>query len=363
MPKILNKHFEVLIVGGGIIGMLTARSLFDEGFQVAIIEKDELGGKATWAAGGILSPLNPWHLNATAQSLVDEGKYTFSALAEELKQETSIDIELIQSGMLVLDRYEKHQALEWAKSTNEVVEILYDKDLLELEPNLSNAHREALYIPSIQQVRPPKLITALKKYLQLKNINVYENTAVEKILIETDKAIGIATTDHNFYADRIIICNGAWAKSLFPTENNIDIQPIRGQMLLYKPLEKILSHIILKEKSYLIPRQDGHILCGSTIEHVGFENEITEAARRSLQNTANELVPALSALAPLKQWSALRPGTKRDVPYICGHSSIGGLYLNSGHYRYGIIMGIASARVMTELITNSLNRSQIAAFS
>ncbi len=136
-----------------------------------------------------------------------------------------------------------------------------------------------------------------------------------------------------------------------------------SQMLLFQPPEKLLAHIILKEKSYLIPRQDGHILCGSTIEHVGLENKITQAARLSLQNIANELAPALSKLTPVKQWSALRPGTKRVVPYICEHPSICGLYLNSGHYRYGIIMGIASARVMTELITNSLNRSQIAMFT
>ncbi len=363
MPNKINKHFDVLIVGGGIIGMLTARKLLDEQCKVALIEQDVLGGKATWAAGGILSPLNPWQLSATAQPLVDEGRYTFPALADELKQETAIDIELLQSGMLVLDTHQKHQALEWAKNSNQVIETISDNDLREFEPNLSNTLNEALYVPSIQQVRPPRLIAALKIYLQQNNISIYENTDVEKILTESNQAVGITTKNYTFHSKKIIICNGAWANDLFPSTSNIDIHPIRGQMLLYQPPKRLLTRIIIKEKSYLIPRQDGHILCGSTIEDVGFKNEITQAARLSLQNIANELAPLLSKNTPVRQWSALRPGTGRAVPYICEHPNIIGLYLNSGHYRYGIIMGIASARIMAELVTNTLNKSQIKEFS
>ena len=362
MAKILSKQFDVLIVGGGVIGMLTALKLHDKDLRIALIEKDQLGGKATWASGGILSPLNPWHVNQDAQTLIDEGRASFSALADELKQETDIDIELLSSGMLVLDTEEKKQAAEWAKNKNEVVDTLSNNELLELEPSLSNKIRGALFIPSIQQVRPPRLIAALKKYLQLKNIAVYEKIAVENIIIENNKSVGLTTNNHRFHADKIIICNGAWAKNLFPMDE-VEIQPVRGQMLLFRPAEKILNRIILKQKSYLIPRQDGHLLCGSTIEHVGFENEITQAARHSLHTAANQLVPALSSLSPIKQWSALRPGTKRVAPYICEHPTISGLYLNSGHYRYGIIMSIASARIMSGLITNSLNQSQITSFA
>jgi glycine oxidase len=366
MTKKLSKHFDMLIVGGGIIGMLTALKLHDQSFNVALIEKDQLGGKATWAAGGILSPLNPWNLDKDAQSLVDEGRISFSAFADELKQETMIDIELFSSGMLVLDTDEKQLALEWAKNNNEVVDVLSNKDLRELEPCISNEIREALHIPSIQQVRPPRLIAALKKFLQLKNISVYENFPVEKIIVENNKSVGISTNNIRFHADKTIICNGAWAKNLFPEDNsidNIEIQPVRGQMLLFRPPEKIVNRILLKQKSYLIPRQDGHLLCGSTIEHVGFDNDITREARHSLQNIANQLVPTLSSLSPIKQWSALRPGTNRVAPYICEHPTIGGLYLNSGHYRYGIIMSIASARIMSGLVTNSVNQSQIAPFT
>lgn len=367
MANNLENNFDVLIVGGGIIGMLTARSLQGEGLCVAIIDRGKLGGAASWAAGGILSSLNPWQQNAASQSLINVGRQDFPALADELKQETAIDPELIQSGLLVLDIDEKQKALNWAKRCNEVIKVLTAQALLEREENISTKFKAALYLPNINQVRPPKLIAALQQSLLQRKVKIYENTDVEKFIMVQNTVKGVATRNKKLFADKIIICSGAWTKSLLQEgasiDPEIDIEPVRGQMLLYKLPKKILSHIILKEKSYVIPRQDGHILCGSTIEHVGFENEVTQEARQSLQTIAHELVPSLKKHEPIKQWSALRPGTQRDIPYICKHPMIEGLYLNSGHYRYGIVMSIASARIMTALIGNSQNTSQIAAFT
>lgn len=363
MQNSFSKQFDVIIVGGGIIGMLTARSLQTEGLKVAILDKGRLGGEASWAAGGILSPLNPWQASTAAQSLLDEGRQKFSALAAELKNETDIDTELIQSGMLVLDVAEQQSALAWAESKNEPVDIFTQKALFAKEPNLSTDFAQALLFPNIQQVRPPNLIAAVRQSLLNRNIRVYESTPVKELLIEEDKITGVVTQNGKLHANKVIVCSGAWTNSLLQKPENIDVEPVRGQMLLYKLPEKIISHIILKDKTYVIPRQDGHILSGSTIEHVGFNNQVTQDARQSLQDIAQQLVPQLRNHEPIKQWSALRPGTQRDVPYICKHPNIAGLYLNSGHYRYGIIMSIASARIMTELITDSTNRSQITSFS
>ena len=363
MSNKLANIFDVLIIGGGIIGMLTARHLQSEGYKVAIIEKSTLGSEATLAAGGILSALHPWQQSLAAQSLIVEGRQKFAALAEDLKQETNIDPEYIQSGILVLNVNEKQQAQTWAKKNNETVEILSQQSLLEHEANISPDFEEALYLPNISQIRPPKLIDALQQSLQQRKIKIFENTTVKEIRTETNKVTGVITQNENLYAEKIILCSGAWTKNFFQEDYSIDIQPIRGQMLLYKSPKNILSHIVLKDRSYMIPRQDGHILCGSTVEHAGFKNETTQAARQTLQNIAHELVPLIAKLKPIKQWSGLRPGTQREVPYICKHPKIKGLYINSGHYRYGIIMSIASARIMTELISNSLNTSQIAAFA
>ncbi|MGH1537215.1 MAG: glycine oxidase ThiO [Gammaproteobacteria bacterium] len=365
MTKKANKKVDVLIVGGGIIGMLTARNLANQGLNIALIDKGKLGGEATWAAGGILSPLNPWQETSETKLLINEGRQNFATLAEELKQETNIDPQLIKSGMLVLNVDEKQQALDWAKQNNEPIEVLKHLALRGLVPNLSEDIDEALFLPNIEQIRPPRLIAALQQSLHLRRVNVYEHTAVTKILVEANSITGVATEFENISAGKVILCSGAWTKNLLPNNSAIkhDIEPVRGQMLLYQLPETTFSQIVMQENSYLIPRLDGHILCGSTVEHVGFENKITQEALTSLQNIAHNLVPLLASHQPIKQWSALRPGTQRNAPYICKHPTIAGLYINSGHYRYGITMSIASARIMLELITDSLNSSQTVAYA
>jgi len=359
----LTKHFDALIIGGGIIGMLTARNLQSAGLSVAIIDKNKLGGAATWAAGGILSSLNPWQQNPAVQALIDEGRNNFATLADELNQETKIDPEFIQSGMLVLDKQEKQQALTWAKKNNEVIEVLSAKNLRKHEANISDDFDEALYLPNIAQIRPPRLIAALRQSLLQRKVTLYENYPVKDFLIEENNIKGVITKNETFYAKKIIVCSGAWTKELLSEQADIDIEPVRGQMLLYKLPKKIISHIILKENSYLIPRHDEHLLCGSTVEHVGFNSEVTTNARQELQAFAHQLLPLLTKHEPIKQWSAIRPGTHRNKPYICKHPIIKGLYINSGHYRYGILMSIASARIVAELVTNSLNTSQMTSFA
>lgn len=360
-----GKNFDAIIIGGGIIGMLTAHQLQKQGLNVAIFDKGKLGGEATWAAGGILSPLNPWQINTNAQILIDEGKRKFAALAEELTQETGINPEHLRSGMLVLDisEDEYQTAHQWAKNNDEPIEKISQKTLFQYEPNLVKTFHRALSFPNIAQVRPPKLISALHLSLLQRSISVFENTAVKELILDSNTVVGILTQNKKVYAETVIMCSGAWTKYISTLNQNIEIEPVRGQMLLFKPDKKLLSHILLREKTYLIPRQDGHILCGSTLEHVGFENDVTEQAKDELQTFACQLVPELMNYEVKQQWSALRPGTKRDAPYICKHPAINGLFLNSGHYRYGIVMSIASARLTADLVTNSLNRSHTVAFA
>ncbi len=358
-------NYDVLTIGGGLIGMLTARALHMQDLDVAIVEKYQLGKEATWAAGGILSPLYPWKHSQPFLTLTKEGQQHFPILTEELKQETSIDSELITSGMILLDQDEKEQALNWANKNNELISILNQQELITLEPNCTRCAKEAIYLPSVRQVRPPLLIKAIEQSLKINSIDVFENCAVKNLIIESNCVQGIETDQGKLYANKIVLCTGAWTPTFIQSQiaKSVDISPVRGQMILYKTNEKLLSHIILKQGSYLIPRNDGHLLCGSTIEHVGFNKSISHEAGEMLTSFAEEMCPTLKSYTPIKQWAALRPGTTRDSPYICEHPNLNGLYFNCGHYRYGILMSIASARLMTELIANTINPSQIAPYS
>ena len=365
MNSTILSNFDAIVVGGGVIGMLTARNLQRQGMKVAIIDKGVLGKEASWAAAGILSPLNPWKLNSTSQALVAEGQQMFPLLADELLQETNIDSEFYVSGMLVLDNQDQNSALTWAEKSNSKIRYVTGEKLYALEPGLSCYYQDALYFPKVGQIRSPKLMQALKASLQHHRVKIYENTLVTKLAIASNQIQGVITNDASIQADQIILCNGAWAAKLMPSFGQIplDIEPVRGQMLLYKPEQKLISRMILKDHSYLVPRQDGHILCGSTMEHVGFNNQTTRQAAEQLHEFACELIPDFSRYSYIKQWSGLRPGTQQDSPYICKHPEIDGLYLNSGHYRYGIVMSIASARMMSELVVNHITASQTPEFA
>ena len=357
--------YDVLIIGGGLIGMLSARALHHAGFQVAIIDKNQLGKEASWAAGGILSPLYPWQQNEPISTLVKESQQLFPILVEELKKETGIDSELIRSGMIILDHNEKNLAINWSNQNNEKIELLTQQALLDLESNLAHEFEEAIYLPNVRQVRPPQLIKATKQSLKENNVDIFENLAVENLIIEKNRVQGAATIQGSLYADKVVLCSGAWTPTfLHPhVAESIDIRPVRGQMILYKSQEKFLSHVVLREGSYLIPRKDGHLLCGSTVEHVGFDKNITQDAKEELKLSAEEICPKLKKCTPIKQWAALRPGTRRKSPYICKHPELHGLYFNSGHYRYGILMSIASANILASIISDSFSPSQIAPYA
>ena len=364
-PVKSTTSYDVLIIGGGLIGMLTARALHHAGYHVAIIEKYQLGKEASWAAGGILSPLYPWQQDESTSALINEGQQLFPTLVEELRQETGIDSELIKSGMIVLDQNEKKQALSWSNANDKKIELLTQQALLKFEPNLTHSFEEAIYLPEIRQVRPPQLIKATKQSLKEYSVEVFENLAVENLLIKTSRIQGVATTQGPLYANKVVLCSGAWTPTFVKPHfaDTIDISPVRGQMILYKTNKKILSHIVLREGSYLIPRKDGHLLCGSTVEHVGFNKSVTQEAEKALKLNAEEICPVLKEHKQIKQWAALRPGTTRKTPYICKHPEITGLYFNSGHYRYGILMSIASARLLVELLSETFNPSQIALYA
>ncbi len=358
-------RYDVLIVGGGLIGMLTARDLQMEGFNVALVEKNRLGGESSWAAGGILSKLYPWQQSDEMQKLIAQGQASFPAFIAELKDETGIDAQLLHSGMIIVDIDEKQTALTWSQKNQTKIELVDRKQIDQFEPNLEKNINLALHIPSVMQVRPPLLIEAVQQSLIVHGVQIFEGVTANNLVLQSKKVIGIQTNQEMMFADQVVICSGAWTQRLLNNAGSLatDIEPVRGQMLLFNTKQKLLSHIIVKDGFYLIPRKDRYLLCGSTVEYVGFNNAATLEAKDLLRSQANQLCPALEDEEVVKHWSALRPGTTREVPYICAHPEFEGLYINAGHFRYGIVTSIPTAKLASDLIANKLTASQISAYT
>ena len=209
-----NMIFDSVIIGGGLIGMLTARELAINGVQVSLFERAGLGQECSWAGGGILSPLYPWQVPDVITELALWSQAQYLLLCNTLLAETGIDPEWVQSGMLVFDPEQQEQALIWAEKNDTSVLSIAKDQLLLMEPALKQYPGEAFYLPDIAQVRNPRLITALKQNLLQLNVKLFESTEVLELIIKQGRVQGINTAAGKHRAKNTIIACGAWSSQL-----------------------------------------------------------------------------------------------------------------------------------------------------
>jgi glycine oxidase len=341
---------DVLVIGGGVIGMLTAVELSQAGTDVVLVEMGETGRESSWAGGGIISPLYPWRFADSLTALASWSQGVYPALAEQLKAETGVDPELIRSGLLILDQEERAIALEWARNHGVRMQEIAGGELETREPGLAIRPDSALLMPDVDQVRNPRLSRSLHKYLD-KGIEIREHEEVVELLVQDGRVLGVRTRRQEIRARQVIVCTGAWtAKLLEDLGTKPDIKPVRGQMILFYAKPGQVSQIVLYRDRYVIPRKDGRVLIGSTLEHTGFEKATTAEAKEALYRTAVEMFPLLKRTPIENHWAGLRPGSPNGVPYIGAHPNVEGLFFSAGHFRNGLVTGPASARLAADLM-------------
>jgi glycine oxidase len=342
---------DVAIIGGGLIGMLTARYLAQAGVSVAIYEMGEIGRESSWAGGGIISPLYPWRYADAVTELARYGQHHYEALAAELLAETGIDPEYLQSGLLLLDidETQRQRAEEWAGRFGYQLEYLDRAGIKALQPNLGAVSEHALWMPTVAQMRNPRLVPALRKSIELLGVEIHEYAEVEDILLGAGAVKAIRVAGSTLPVSQLVVAGGAWSGEILRRQGiELPVTPVRGQMLVFRAEPGLLQHIVLSGTRYLIPRADGRILAGSTLEYVGFDKSTTERGREELLAFATALLPQLADYPIEKQWSGLRPGTSDGIPFIGQCGDIAGLYVNAGHFRNGVVTGLASARLLAD---------------
>ena len=334
---------KIIVVGGGIAGCLTALALRDRGCQVTLVERNvvaaQTSGESSWAGAGILFPLLPWMYKDAVNQLAMAGARLYPALCERLLNETGIDPEYTQSGMQVLPNFDEAAAIHWCAQYQVPVE----------------KKANGLLLPTIAQVRPPHLLQALRLLLIQNGVTLLENTQLEPLANGEKITSWETSTGQVLEADAFVVTSGAWSFDLLKdTAAGLNIKPMRGQILLYdvsnQPVTEKLENIIYSNGFYLVPRRDGLLLAGSTLEDVGFDKNTTEEVKQELQTKAESILPSLKHAAIRKHWSGLRPGTPDNLPTIAAHPTIENLYLNTGHFRYGLTMAPASAERVATLV-------------
>ena len=268
------------------------------------------------------------------------GAKLYPALCKRLLDETGIDPEYSQSGLQILPTFDEKAAVNWcAQYQIPVVKIT-----------------SGLLLPTISQVRPPHLLQALRQMLIQQNVTLLEHIELAPLQLKSLKNSETITgwrtnTGAVLEADAYVVTSGAWSFELLKeTAAKLDIKPMRGQILLFENVSEKPENIIYSNGFYLVPRRDGLLLAGSTLEDVGFDTRTTILVKQDLKTKAESILPSLKRATIRKHWSGLRPGTPDNLPTIEAHPTIKNLYLNTGHFRYGLTMAPASAARIAKLV-------------
>jgi glycine oxidase len=363
-------NYDTIIIGGGVIGLSLARELHCLGQRrIAVVERGRIGREASFAAAGMLAPNAENEVVDDFYRFCDESRAMFPQLAQELLAETGVDIELDRSGTLYAaftEEDSEHLNLRFARQIEAVipVEKLTAADSLNAEPYLAENVRESLYFPNDWQVENRKLLTALKQYASVNGIELVEGTQVDSVIVEGSTVEGIAVGGRRFFAATTVLATGAWTSLIKIGDVPVPflVKPIRGQMISFGPARRFFKRVIYSPRGYLVPRADGRILAGATVEDIGFDSTTTDDAVEGLRISAAEIAPCLADLKIAENWAGLRPFAKDGLPILGLVGGYDNLFVATAHYRNGILLAPVTAKLLAERIVNGMGSKYIGLF-
>jgi glycine oxidase len=350
---------DVLILGGGVIGLSIARELHKLGLQdVTIVERGSCGREATWAAAGMLSPQAEADELGPFFDLCSRSRDLYPSFADELLGETGIDIELDRTGTLCVslegeDDSDLTARCEWQRKACLNAERLSRAEILDIEPAFSPQVQMGVRFPGDWQVENRKLSAALRTYAELNDICVIENTGAETLLIENGRILGARTAAGKITAATTVVATGAWTSFIKLDDRPLplNVEPVRGQMVCLEAEGRPLKHVVYTNDGYLVPRQDGRILSGSTTERVGYDTSTDKIVLKHFAELAIKVLPS-AGLRVTGSWAGLRPFAPDGLPVIGQINGLKGLTIATGHYRNGILLAPVTAKVVADNIVS-----------
>jgi glycine oxidase len=363
---------RVAIIGAGVIGLAIAWRLATRGAQVTMFDRGAAGGGASHAAAGMLAAT--MEAEPGEGPLVELGRASharWGAFAAELLDATGIDVELRTEGTLIValtgdDRAQLMHHLALQQKLGLPVEWLTASEVRRREPHIATTVAGAVLCAQDHQVDNRRVVAALLEAARLSGVTIHEHRAVAEIVIAGGAVTGVALEDgQQVAADVVVLAAGAWSRAIggLPADSRPPVRPVKGQMLALRmdAAAPLINHVICAPGVYLVPRRDGRLLVGATVEERGFDASLTAGAVLTLLESAWRVIPSLEELAIHEMWVGHRPGSRDDAP-ILGAGRMRGLIYATGHHRNGILLTPITAELVARLILDGVADPALAPF-
>jgi glycine oxidase len=359
---------DVLVVGGGVIGCSIAWRLAQSGMKVTLIERGQIGCEASRAAAGMLSPQGQAETGGPLFNLGLRSRAMYRDFARELTDASDIDIEYKDEGTLFIvtdleDPVETTKWASWQVEAGLALEHVSLEDLHKIEPSVTKSATRAIFLPEEHQVENRRLMDALEVATTRAGVELIRGSEVTALTTSRSKVTGVVCGGDEMSAGLVVIAAGTWSSPLLePLGLNFTITPARGQMIAVRGQANPIKRVIHSSTVYVVPRRDGRILIGATVEYAGFHKAITVSATRFLLDRAVELVPSISEFELVETWCGLRPDTNDHLPII-GPSGADNLFLATGHFRNGILLAPVTAELVAAAIRGNRVSDELTPFS
>jgi glycine oxidase len=349
------KTWDVIIIGGGVIGLSLAWRLRRNGPSVLLVEKGEPAREATHAAAGMIAHCDP-HTPPELAAMAAASAQMYPGFIRELENEAFQSPDLRTTGTIAFLQENEFPCCRAARALDE-------EELRRLEPQVTLRGR-SYFLPE-GSVDPRKLGHALEKAARSRGVEFVTGAAVKEVAVLGGRTAGVRTSKAFYGSGTVVNCAGAWAAQLKPF--GAPTRPVKGQMVCVVPgathhSSPLIQHVVRTPEVYLVPRSDGRILLGATVEEAGFDKRVHAETVQRLHQAAAKVVPEVGQMRIHDAWAGLRPGSPDALPII-GATSLPGYFAATGHYRDGIMLAPITAQLMTQLLTGNTPELDVAMFS
>jgi glycine oxidase len=363
-------ELKAIVMGGGIIGCSVAWRLAAEGVVTTVLERGRVGQEASWAAAGMIAPQAEAEGPGPFFDFCMKARDTFDGIVDRLVREGGVDPEYDRAGILYValdtdERVQLERRARWQRSVGAPLEELGGAEARRVEPMLSPEAVYAIHMPTNRRTDNRKLTQAYAAAARKAGAEFVEGARVEALATRGERAVGVLMDDGStLEADVVVNAAGAWAGEIRGLEaDRVKLHPVRGQIVCFEVAPETIGPALFSLRGYVVPRRDGRLLAGSTMEEAGYDKSVTLAGLDKIARGAAAIVPTLGAATFREAWAGLRPATRDLLPVLGFSPSVSNVLWAAGHFRSGILLSAITGEIIVDLVQGRRPAVELGAFS